>query len=127
MSALLLERLYSVLSTAAGVTALVGDRIYPSVPVQNVDYPQISFDISAAEIVPTLAGATGSGLEDTSVTVECWADSALEAQRVADAVIAAMDASTALACTVASSDSDYESLAQRYVASVDLEIWNYLS
>lgn len=81
--------LYSVLSGAAGVTALVGTRIYPDVvPVQK-DLPAIAFMRSETEYVNTIHG-TAPLAKVVTLEVGCMAAVRLDAEALADAVEAAV-------------------------------------
>jgi hypothetical protein len=84
------EAIFTALTADSAVSALVSDRIYPSV-VQSpgvltpyVIYQHISSDPAVTH--GEAAGAIGRGYQ-----FACFAETALQAEQVRDAVVAALD------------------------------------
>lgn len=77
----------AVLLADAGLTALVGDRIALSAAPQSSDYPLIVF---------TTVQTPDRGLDNTVLAtqvihaVQCWGDTAIQADAAADEVLAAL-------------------------------------
>jgi hypothetical protein len=64
--------IYSVLSNDAGVSALVGDRIYPVLIAEDAAFPAIEFSVSS---VPLDSQKTQVSDHDSEVvTFHLWAD-----------------------------------------------------
>lgn len=75
--------LYSRLSGFAGLTALVGTRIYPSVLPQDVQYPAVSFHRIGGQPIP--AAGSDPALKPLRVQVDCWAQDGASAPGTTDA------------------------------------------
>ena len=84
------EDLYSHLSTYAGLTALVGDRVYPVAAPQGIKPPFCVFLKVSNQRQYSHQGF--SNLEQARLQVSCYADDPLEAKQVAAQVTAAMEA-----------------------------------
>lgn len=82
--------LYAILAAAAGVTALVGSKIYPDLIPEEKDPPYIGFERISTEPVATIHGTVLA--EDVGMVVACWAETRVAAEALADAVDAAMRA-----------------------------------
>lgn len=83
--------LYTLLSGAAGVTALVAARIYPDVLPEECAYPAIVF---ARQGTAPLVGLSGQVFgADIDLTIGCWAETRTQADAVAAAVEAALGGS----------------------------------
>ena len=80
--------LYGILSAAAGVTALVGTRIYPDLIPEEKATPYIGFERISTVPYTTIHGTILSS--DVDMMIACWADTRLAAEALADAVIVAM-------------------------------------
>jgi hypothetical protein len=83
--------LYSTLSTAAPVVALVGTRIYPDVVPQNVTGSAIAYIKVNTEAVATIHTATPAATF-TTLEVWCMAGARAAAEAVADASQTALGA-----------------------------------
>lgn len=82
--------LYGILSTAAGVTALVDTRIYPDLIPEEKAAPYIGYERVSTDPVNTIHGTTLA--QDVGLVIACWADTRLAAEALADAVETAMRA-----------------------------------
>lgn len=120
------EDLYSHLSTFTGLTALVGDRVYPVTAPQTVQAPFcVFFKVSDARIY---SHQGFSGLERVRVQISCYAETYLEAKQVAEQVTAAMEAWLAANVKVQASFQEneldmYDSETGLYHVPVDFFIW----
>lgn len=81
--------LYAILSTAAGVTALVGARIYPDVVPDQQAVPYIGYERVASTPAATLDGHVLA--ERVDIVIACWANTRVQASQIADAVRVALD------------------------------------
>lgn len=83
--------IFARLSGDAGVSALVGSRIYPQEAPEDATYPLITFlQVSAGDnSARGLVG--GQGHFRTLQQIDIWSRTALEAQQIATAVRVSMD------------------------------------
>lgn len=88
-----LERTYSVLTANSAVAALIATRVYPDTLPQSVDLPACATRVVTERIIDTLSGPTELRL--ATVQVNCYARAFDDAQALADAVAAAMNAQAA--------------------------------
>lgn len=82
--------LYSYLTSYAGLTALVGDRIYPLVIPEQAGLPAIAYQRISTRITYSHDG--DSELDRTRFQFACVAKTAKEAREVAEQVVAALSA-----------------------------------
>lgn len=82
------EKLVALLLANAGVTALVGSRVYWSRRPQGVSLPAIILHRVSGTRNYTMQGS--SGFVQSRVQVDCWAQSYAAAKQAARAVIAAV-------------------------------------
>jgi hypothetical protein len=108
---------YSVLSAAAGVTALAGSRIYPDELPEDYDLPAVVFGRTATELVATIHGTLAA--RRARIQVNCWAKERLDAETLADAVQAALLAAGHLP---AARESDLEPQTGACVSALDFNI-----
>ena len=114
--------LYSHLSADAGISALVGTRIYPVQMPQTPTLPAISY----GRISNTAQFGT-TNVRETRYQVDCWAASYASVQSVAMAVKAALEEWTDTDQTPAvkmawvfSELDDYEAETELYRVSIDI-------
>jgi hypothetical protein len=83
--------IYAALSGGAGVTVLVGDRIYPDVLPQGKPLPAIVYARTDTEYLRTIHSNVAI---ETEVTLEAWCfgDTRPDAEALADAVEPALAA-----------------------------------
>ena len=83
------QDLYTLLSNASAVTALVGTRITPGIASQDTATPYITY-----QMTDTLnANAINTNVKigaNTSIQIDCWADTPLAATALGDVVEAAL-------------------------------------
>lgn len=84
------SELYSLLSAASGVTDLVGDCIYPDLIPEGKDAPYIGYERVTTTPIATIHGTVLG--TDVGLVVACWAATRIQAEQIADAVAAAMQA-----------------------------------
>ena len=83
--------LYSTLSGAAGVTALVSTRIYPDVVPQEATLPCVAFARLDTAYENTIHSAAPI-LETATMEISCMATTRVGADALCDAVLAAVGA-----------------------------------
>lgn len=81
--------LFDTLSVAAGVTAIVSDRIYPDVIPENKPVPAISFQRTATEFVNTIHGTVPVCTTPT-LEISCVDRTRAAANALANAVVSAL-------------------------------------
>lgn len=81
---------YAALAGAAAVTALIGARLYPDEAPQDTALPLVIHQATQADPEYALDGARA--YVRTQVAVTCWAASRAEANALADACCAALEA-----------------------------------
>lgn len=84
--------LFALLAANAGVGALVADRIYPEVAPQDVDRPFVVYQRESTQPLYTIHGTLA--LQSVFVSMTCYAATRASAEDIADAVIAALAATT---------------------------------
>jgi len=111
--------LRALLIAAVPVTALVGQRIASDRIEQGAVRPFVVF--SRTESAPLL-GIDGTVYKTlVSIDIQCWADTRLDAEAVADAVTAAIRATTPQ--LVSGRSGGYDSDLDLEVASLSIEWW----
>lgn len=93
------EVIHSILSNNAGVTALVGARIYPQVWPQSSTYSLIMYTEIGGGSEMTLSG--GCGLKRSQVRIDAVAQTVGESKALAKAIRAALDGYSGVVQTVA--------------------------
>ena len=111
------QDLYALLSNASGVTSLVGTRITPGVASQDTATPYITYYLSSTVNSNAIDTSVKVGA-NTSIQIDCWADSPDTATAVADAVEAAL---TTGYVVFRREDRDEET--QRFRTLVDWKVW----
>lgn len=81
--------IYALLSEAAGVTALVGTRIYPGVLPQGTALPALALEFISGVELPTVDATAGFNLLQARVQVTAIAKTYAEVKTVLEAVRAA--------------------------------------
>lgn len=83
------DRVYSALSQSVALTAIVSARIYPEITEQEVDPPCVAYARTVSDFTHTIH----SGMPvcaDVTVEVWCMSHDRVEADSMADAVVAAL-------------------------------------
>jgi hypothetical protein len=81
---------YGWLSGYAPLTALVGANIYPDVIPEQVTLPAIAFTRAQTEPIGTIHGTVLG--EQVTIQIQAWSATRTQAEAVADAVVAALQA-----------------------------------
>lgn len=80
--------LFTLFSQDAGVSAVVGDRIYPMLLPTSVRMPAITWQIVAGQTKP---GLKTRGMQRWRLQVDCWGKTYLDAANARKAVIKLLD------------------------------------
>jgi hypothetical protein len=80
--------LFALFSADAGVSAAVGDRIYPVLLPTGAVMPAITFQIVSGQTKP---GLKTRGLQRWRLQVDCWGESYLDAATAREAVVKLLD------------------------------------
>lgn len=109
----------------AGITALIGTRVYPSLLPQNVTLPAMVMQMISDP--HELLHDGPQGLPTARVQYDCWGRTSLEATNVAQALRAAVDgyvgamgAVTVTCAAIENMIDAYEPTTQRYRVIVDV-------
>ena len=81
-------QLYSVLSGAAGLTALVGTRIYPDSIPEDVVLPAVVYSRASTEPVVSVSGQKFA--ETAHLAISAWAKTRTAAAAIGDQIEAAL-------------------------------------
>lgn len=121
--------LYSLLTTTAEISAIVGTRVYPVKLPQKPTAPAITYQRIYSARVRSTSGP--SGLTRTRIQIDYWATTWEGAKALADTVREAIDghrcttAGTRIGSIEVEADRDfYEPDALFYRVSQDLTIWH---
>lgn len=109
--------LYSLLSAATGVTALVADRLYPDAMPEGCAYPAVVFSRTGTEPIPSISGQNFGGT--VTLSIGCWAKTRTDVDAVALAI------STAVAGTAFSQtgrDAGFDNETGLFATILTLEI-----
>jgi hypothetical protein len=83
------KAIYAALTANAGLTALVGTRIYPDYGIQKPTLPYVVYTVLQTNPSPTKDGA--SKLDTIRVQIDTWSDSFETAQTVSEQVRAVLE------------------------------------
>ena len=81
--------MFSHLSSQAGITALVGTRVYATVPPSDPTYPFITFQVFSDAPEHHMGGAVG--LTIVKMQIDAWAFLVQEQQDISEAIRNALD------------------------------------
>lgn len=121
MSAALEADLYTVLSGAAGVTALVSTRIYPVLLPPDVTYPAVTYQYITGDYNAALSGDTA--LERARVQIDAWSEVASNPAAIQDAIRTALGATSRFKALTLYSRSDFDAPSEKYRQTVDYSLW----
>lgn len=111
------QDLTTILTAAPGVTALVGDRIYPDLVPESKAAPYIGYERVNTEPILTIHGP-GLG-DNVRLMVACWAKTRLEAEALADEVATAMQVAGHV---YLARGAEYDESTGRSAATLDYEL-----
>jgi len=83
------QDLYTLLSNASAVTAIVGTRITPGIASQDTATPYITYQLVGTVNANPINTNVKVGA-NTRIQIECWADTPLAATALGDVVEAAL-------------------------------------
>jgi len=112
------DDLYSILSNAAGVTALVGTRIYPGIAAQDAASPLI--------VYKHISGVNRNQLNGSKIAtshriqIQSWAAKPSTARSVIDAVETALDGTGYIVFRV---DDVYDPETREWSSQADWKRW----
>jgi len=116
------QKIYTVLTTSTGISALVGSRIYPIVLPQNPTYPAITYQRVGGRRFNSLNGY--SELENPIIQIDVWGGTHAAVIDLGDRIITALHGSTVLKATAPNSPLDiYEDEISVYRRSIDISVW----
>jgi hypothetical protein len=116
-------KLYTVLSTTAGVTALVGNRIYPDKLPQTPVYPAVVYQGIAGARENHLRGY--ASLENPLMQIDAWATTKAGAATLTAAIITAVCAATTFAAIVPNVPQYiWDDEVEKYRCIIEFSIWN---
>lgn len=127
------QALFNYLSTFAGLTALIGTRVYPRVLPQNPTYPAVTYQRVSSTRMRTM-GAPLLGAEPR-IQFTIWAETHLAARAIATQLRAALEGYTGTMGGAGGVDvlgaqeqndlDDYEPLTKLHQAILDFTIWHH--
>lgn len=109
-------QLYATLSAHAGLTALVGTRIYPDAIPENSALPAVVY--IRANTVPTYSIGGVLLCEEVRLALSGWSKTRAEAEAVADQVQAALQAS---GNPITDRNSGFDNEVGLYAVTIDVE------
>jgi hypothetical protein len=111
------QDLYTLLSNASAVTAIVGTRITPGIAAQDTAAPYITYQMLSTTNANQINTNVKVGA-NTRIQIDCWADTPLAATALADLVEAAL---TTGYVVFRREDRDEET--ERFRALLDWKVW----
>lgn len=110
---------YNLMRVHVGLTALVGQRIFPYAVPENEPLPAVAFSV-LSEGVPDLDGVVR--IIQSRVIVACYAPKILSAESVADQVIACFAAANV---PFAARDGAFNADIGVHTETVEFDWWSY--
>lgn len=124
------EVIYSKLTGYAGLSALVGSRVYPSQLPQRVTLPAITYFRVTTTFVTTRDNGGRASLERPRIQFDCWGETRKQARAVAAELryaLATFPQASGPRVDVAlpaNDFDDYEPDTQRHRVILDAFIWH---
>jgi hypothetical protein len=115
------DDIYTRLSGDAGVTALVGTRIYRRVLPQDSTLPAITYTQVSERPLVNLDGENTT--RNARFQFDCFGSTDSAAEDLADALRAAMITDSVFASVRESQSDAYTDDAKQYQVSIDFSIW----
>jgi hypothetical protein len=85
----MISGLYSLLSTAAALEALVGTRVYPLLLPDTPTLPAITLQVVGSQVVN--AAFSARGIMKYRIQADCWGATYASASAVRDALVTVLD------------------------------------
>lgn len=101
------------------ITALAGvasGRVYPQIAPEGSAYPLVNYKVQNKQPVASIGGTTHATQSD--VVFECWGNTYASALATANAVRAAIEASTLTWYPIAEPGDEYDATADSYMEPV---------
>ena len=111
------QAIVQLLEANGTVSAAIGTRIYPDLIPKEKDPPYIGFERVGTEPIATIHGTVVA--ENVRLLVACWSTTRLQAEQIADAVEAAMQAAGHI---YAARGAELDEATGRLAATLDYEI-----
>lgn len=120
-------QIFTRLSAAPGVAALVGSRVFPNELPQDVVVPALVYVVVADRPESSLTGAVASLLRAARVQVDAYARTSLAAHQLADAVEAAIgdlrEPSPGLSVELEASRDLFDHETRFYRVQMEFTVW----
>lgn len=120
-------KIFTALTSAAPVAALVAKRVFPDMLPQETQLPALVVTVISDVSESTLDGAQADALASARVQVDAYALTRAQARAVGEAVKNAMDLRTAgvggFDCWFASSGNLFDDATQHYRIRMDFNVW----
>lgn len=116
------EDLFYQLSTYAGLSTYVDDRIFPIIMPQNPTFPAITYQRISTNRTQAMDGATGH--ENPWFQIDIWSENYSELKAIEIQLLGAMDAATAYTSLLQNRQDQYESGLEIYRATLDFSAWD---
>ena len=115
------QDVHAALAGHAGLTALVGDRIYPVVLPEGVSYPAVRYQRIGGGPLQHTGG--DSGLENARIQIDVWAKRYAQAKDTAEQVRAAIRTATAFKAVSVAEVDGYEDDTRTFRVTLDYSLW----
>ena len=115
-------KLYTALTGHAGLSALVGTRVFPVILPQNVTLPAVRYQRITGGQVTAHSGYTG--LENPRYQIDAWANTFDAARAIAKQIRLAMTSATTFTAIVLTDFDDYEPEKNLFRISLDFSVWS---
>lgn len=112
------------LITYTALRGLASGRIYPDVAPLNTVRPFVAYQAVGGQSSQPLNG--GSGIRNSRMQINVWADTRSTATALMNDVIAALANDTVKAVAIGEPVSDYEPDTTLFGSRLDFSIWYYL-
>lgn len=114
--------IFTALTGASGVSAIVGSRVYPLVIPQGAALPAVTYTRISGPLEMSLSG--GAGLESVRVQIDAWATSYAAVKDLAAELRSAMLSATAFQVASVSDRDLFEDETSVFRVSTDFTVWH---
>lgn len=117
------SKIYSALSGATVITAVVSTRIYPmAIPQGVAAFPALVYARAGSLRVNSLSGYCN--LENAQIEISCWATRYNDAKDLSTRVHAVLDAATGFRATLTEDNDGIEPEAGLFSLTMNFSVWN---
>lgn len=111
--------------TAPAVVAIAGDRVFPNVLIEGVALPAVVYQVVSQIPQSSFDGSFDTRLFQSRVQIDCYARRYLDAQNLAAAVGAAIEAlsSSSAAAWMEAQRDLFDNETQYHRVSMDFSVW----